>query len=128
MDETYSFKRYSEEELILVPVQIGETMYKFVLDTGATHTYIDFGILIGMGFRLDQTLGLTEVATANGIFMANIFTAPVISFLNHSLENHLVTSFVFDDIESEFKGVLGLDFFEGTELCINLKTNTLTLK
>ena len=46
MAETYSFERTTDDDLIVVSAQLGNSLVKFVLDTGASHTFIDFGILI----------------------------------------------------------------------------------
>jgi hypothetical protein len=39
-----------------------------------------------------------------------------------------VTSYLFDTPESDFKGVIGLDFLSENEFCINLKKGLITIK
>ena len=73
-------------------------------------------------------MGLVPVSTASGILMANEFLIPQITALGLSRENFRITSYLIEDPEDLFKGVLGLDFFENSELCISLKNNTITLK
>ncbi len=99
-----------------------------MIDTGASHTFIDFGILIKEGYRLNDTKGIIPVETANGILYANRFDVELINALGILKENFEVTSYLFDDPESNFKGVIGLDFLGNSEICINFKTNILTIK
>jgi hypothetical protein len=42
--------------------------------------------------------------------------------------NFEVTSYLFDEPESNFKGVIGLDFLADKEFCINLKKGLITIK
>lgn len=128
MDESFSFVRESQDDLIIVTARVDSSVVDLVLDTGASHTFIDFGILIKEGYRMDDTKGLVPVETANGVIPANIFGVKKVEALGMSKENFEVTSYLFDNPESTYKGVLGLDFLEGKEICINLKNNTVKVK
>ena len=128
MAQSYSFERETEDDLIVIPVKIGNSLVDLVVDTGASHTFIDFGILIKEGYRLNDTKGIIAVETANGIIYANRFDVGSIDALGISKENFEVTSYIFDDPESNFKGVIGLDFLGNNEVCINFKENILTVK
>lgn len=128
MAQSYSFERETEDDLIVIPVKIGNSLVDLVIDTGASHTFIDFGILIKESYRLNDTKGIIAVETANGILYANRFDVESVDALGISKENFEVTSYIFDDPESNFKGVIGLDFLGNNEICINFKENTLTVK
>jgi predicted aspartyl protease len=128
MAQSYSFERETEDDLIVIPVKIGNSLVDLVVDTGASHTFIDFGIHIKEGYRLNDTKGIIAVETANGILYANRFDVESIDALGISKENFEVTSYIFDDPESNFKGVIGLDFLGNNEICINFKENILTVK
>lgn len=128
MDESFSFVRESPDDLITITARIDNSVVDLVLDTGASHTFVDFGILIKEGYRMDDTKGLVPVETANGIIPANLFEVKKVEALGASKENFEVTSYLFDNPESTFKGVLGLDFLDGKEVCINLKNNTVKVK
>jgi hypothetical protein len=128
MAQSHTFKRQTADDLIVIVAQIGQSLVDLVLDTGASHTFIDFGILIKEGYRLSDSQGLVPVETANGIIYANVFSVPVISSLGILKSDFEITSYLFDDLQNDFKGVLGLDFFDNTEFCISLKVNTLTIK
>jgi predicted aspartyl protease len=128
MAQSYSFERETEDDLIVIPVKIGNSLVDLVLDTGASHTFIDFGILIKEGYRLNDTKGIVAVETANGIIYANRFVVDAIEGLGIFKSDFEVTSYIFDDPESNFKGVIGLDFIGEKEICINFKENKLTVK
>ena len=128
MAQSYSFEREIEDDLIVIPVKIGNSLVDLVVDTGASHTFIDFGILIKEGYRLNNTKGIIAVETANGIIYANRFDVESIDALGISKENFEVTSYLFDDPESNFKRVIGLDFLGNNEICTNFNENMLTIK
>ena len=110
MAQSYTFERETEDDLIVIPVIIGSSLVDLVVGTGASHTFIDFGILIKEGYRLNDTKGVIAVETANGIIYANRFDVNFINALGIRKQNFEVTSYLFDDPESNFKGVIGLDF------------------
>ena len=128
MAQSYSFERETEDDLIVVTARIGNSLVDLVVDTGASHTFIDFGVLIKEGYRLNDTKGIIAVETANGIIYANRFDVTFINALGIIRDNFEITSYLFDDPESNFKGVLGLDFLTEKEICINLKDNVLMVR
>lgn len=128
MDESFAFDRKTADDLILVTVRLGNTLLELVLDTGASHTFIDFGILVKEGYRMDDTKGMVPVETANGIILANLFEVKTLEALGLTKHNFEVTSYLFDDPEGSFKGVIGLDFLESKEFCISLRENVVKIK
>ena len=127
MAQSYAFTRTTEDDLILVSARIGNSIVDLVLDSGASHTFIDFGILIKEGYRLGDTKGLVPVETANGIIHANRFDVALLAALGIQKQNFEVTSYLFDDPESTFRGVIGLDFLAGTKFCIDLVDCEITI-
>lgn len=127
MVKSYPFERLTQDDLIIIPTKIGNSLVNLVLDTGASHTFIDFGILIKEGYRSYHTKGLIPVETANGIIYANRYDILSIEALGISKTNFEVTSYLFDDPNSDFCGVLGLDFFESNKFCIDLLNKTISL-
>jgi predicted aspartyl protease len=128
MAKSYSFNRNTEDDLIVVTARLDNTLVDLVVDTGASHTFIDFGVLAKEGYRVGDTKGLIPVETANGIIFANRFEMVQIKALGIIKERFEVTSYLLDDPESDYKGVIGLDFLEDKEICINLKKNTITIR
>lgn len=128
MGESFPFVRNSADDLIVVVAQLDNSLLELVLDTGASHTFVDLGILIKEGCRMDDSKGVVPVETANGIILANQFTVDNISALGISKRNFEVTAYLFDDPESGFSGVIGLDFLEGKEFCISLEEGIVKVK
>lgn len=128
MAQSYSFIRETEDDLIQITAIIGQTLSQIILDTGASHTFIDFGILIQEGYRLNDSLGLVTVETANGIIYANRFIIPTFKALGITKTNFEITSYLFDDPENNYKGVIGLDFLRDSEFCIDLKKQTIKIR
>lgn len=127
MAEIYHFTRETEDDLIIVTARIGNSVLDLVLDTGASHTFINFGVLIKEGYRVGDTKGLVPVETANGIIYANRFNITHIESLGIAKENFEVTSYIFDDPENNYQGVLGLDFLRKMKFCIDLDMNEISL-
>jgi predicted aspartyl protease len=120
MAEIYTFRRETQDDLIIVSAQIGNSVLDLIFDTGASHTFINFGVLIKEGYRVGDTLGIVPVETANGIIYANRYCISEISALGVIKQNFEITSYLFDDPESDFQGVVGLDFLENFKFCIDL--------
>ena len=127
MAQIYHFTRETEDDLIIVTVRIGNSILDLVLDTGASHTFINFGVLIKEGYRVGDTKGLVPVETANGIIYANRYEIRKITGLGIVKENFEVTSYIFDDPETNYQGVLGLDFLDKIKFCIDLEQNEISL-
>jgi predicted aspartyl protease len=128
MAKSYTFERHTEDDLILITAQLDNSVVDFVLDTGASHTFIDFGILIKEGYRKNDTKGIVPIETANGIIFADRYIVSKITALGITKTNFEVTSYLFDEPESDFKGVIGLDFLGDNEFCISLKKSLITIK
>jgi predicted aspartyl protease len=127
MAKIYNFVRETEDDLIIITARIGNSVLDLVLDTGASHTFINFGVLVKEGYRVGDTKGLVPVETANGIIYANRYEVIKITALGIEKSNFEVTSYIFDDPETNYQGVLGLDFLAETKFCIDLKTNKISL-
>lgn len=128
MAKSYTFERPTQDDLIIVSAQLDNSLVDFVLDTGASHTFVDFGLLIKEGYRKSETKGIVPIETANGIILANTYIISKIMALGIVKTNFEVTSYLFDEPESNFKGVIGLDFLTEKEFCINLKKGLITIK
>ena len=94
MAQSYTFERETDDDLMIVSTIIGNTIVDLVLDTGASHSFIDFGILINEGFRLSDTKGLVQVETANGIINSNTFIIESMSALGITKRSFEIT-FIF---------------------------------
>lgn len=127
---TFPFKREPESGLIIVSIEIdGKFELKMVLDTGATNTTIDSNALYLLGYDLKDNIGTVEIETANGIIETEVFEVGSFTSLGQTKRKFQIQvyDFLAHGIFSDYNGLLGLDFFEGTTFCINTKLNTITL-
>jgi hypothetical protein len=126
----FPFKREPESGLIIVSVEIDDKYeLKMVLDTGATNTTIDSNALYLLGYDLKDNIGIVEIETANGIIETEVFEVGSFTSLGQTKRKFQIQvyDFLAHGIFSDYNGLLGLDFFEGTTFCINTKLNTITL-
>ena len=127
---TYKFKREPESGLILVNVEI-DSKYelKMIFDTGATNTTIDSNALYLLGHDLKDNIGTVEIETANGIIQTEIFEINRFTSLGLTKERFQIQvyDFLAHGIFSDYNGLLGLDFLEGTIFCVDTKANTITV-
>ena len=127
---TYSFKREAESGLIIVSIEIDNKYeLKMIFDTGATNTTIDSNALYLLGYNLKDNVGTVEIETANGIIETEVFEVNSFSSLGKTKEKFQIQvyDFLAHGIFSDYNGLLGLDFLEGTKFCIDTRLNTITL-
>jgi predicted aspartyl protease len=126
----YKFKREPESGLILVNIEIDKKYeLKMILDTGATNTTIDSNALYLLGHDLKDSIGTVEIETANGIIETEVFEIDSFSSLGiEKLKFEIqVYDFIAHGIFSDYNGLLGLDFLEGTKFCIDTNENTISI-
>ncbi|MEO6833320.1 MAG: retroviral-like aspartic protease family protein [Chitinophagaceae bacterium] len=127
---TYQFKREPDSGLILVNIEIDNKYeLKMILDTGATNTTIDSNALYLFGYDLKDNIGTVEIETANGIIETEVFELGAFSSLGLIKEGFQVQvyDFLAHGVFSDYSGLLGLDFLEGTNFCINTMLSTITI-
>lgn len=127
---TYPFKRELESGLIIVNVEVDKKYeLKMIFDTGATNTTIDSNALYLLGYDLKDNIGKVEIETANGIIETEIFEIGHFGSLGLIKEQFQIQvyDFLAHGIFSDYNGLLGLDFLEGTTFCIDTKENIITL-
>ena len=126
----YKFKREPESGLILVNIEIDKKYeLKMILDTGATNTTIDSNALYLLGHDLKDSIGTVEIETANGIIETEVFEIDSFASLGIEKVNFeiQVYDFIAHGIFSDYNGLLGLDFLEGTKFCIDTNENTISI-
>jgi hypothetical protein len=74
-------------------------------------------------------IGTVEIETANRIIETEIFEINTFASLGLTKEKFQIQvyDFLAHGIFSDYNGLLGLDFLEGTEFCIDIRENTITL-
>jgi predicted aspartyl protease len=123
---TYKFKKETLSGVIFVTVYLkNRCKLKMILDTGASHSTIDFTALCMAGQIPGQALKTVPIETANGVIDADIFEIESLKALGHTVR-HIpvqVYDFMKHGILSDYDGMLGLDFFENTVLTIDMKNS-----
>ena len=128
---TYPFDKEPGSGLILVTVKLDEyEELKMVLDTAASLTTIDINVLRMIYYPIGDIFETGQVETANGIVEVDIIQTQTISAFGHSVRGMKVQMYDFlkRGVISDYDGVVGLDFFEGTEFTINMKNQTIEVK
>ena len=127
----YQFEKSIENGVIFVTATLeGKHTFKMILDTGASNTTIDVTALYMAGYSIGNNLETDEVETANGIVEVGILKVDNLTALGHTVNNmpiH-VYDFIAHGILTDYDGLLGLDFFENTILCIDMKNHTIEVK
>ena len=125
----FKFSLENEDSLIRIDAQVGRSDLTLALDTGATHTVIDLTLMLLNGYDLTKVVRTVEFETAKGPVSAYIFRIPELTALGKTVKDVEVSSydFVGNNVIFDIDGVLGLDFFRGTELTINFKESKITL-
>ena len=129
---THRFKRDPEGGVILVTVELDSThTFKMVLDTAASRTTFDTTALQMAGYDVKSLVLKTDVIeTANGIVKVGIIGTDSLTAFEHTFNGMRVQvyDFLAHGILSDYDGLLGLDFFENTVLCIDMKNQTIEIK
>lgn len=127
---TFPFQREPDSGLIIVGIEVDEKYeLKMVFDTGASHTTIDSNALYLLGYDLKDSIGTVEIETANGIIETAVFALRSFTSLGMTKSKFQVQvyDFLAHGILSDYNGLLGLDFFEGTEFCIDTRRNVISI-
>ncbi len=127
---TFPFERDPGSGLIIISIEIDNKYeLKMVLDTGASNTTINSNALYLSGYDLKDNIGKVEIETANGIIETEVFEIDSFASLGLSKEKFQIQvyDFLAHGVFSDFNGLLGLDFLEGTKFCIDTKLNRITL-
>jgi len=116
--------------LVVVPAAVegpsGSAVLRLALDTGATGTLINTGMLVALGYDPALSLDRFQVTTGSGVeFVPKITLQRLVALGNERtcfpvLGHTLPPSAGID-------GLLGLDFVRGQILTVDFRTGTITL-
>jgi len=126
--QKFYFNRANEDSLILVRAEINGTPVSMALDTGASHTIIDETALILAGVLPSDNGQVVLLETAKGIIEAKLTKLKSFKSLNKKFDDFEIQTydFIAAGILSEYDGVIGLDFFQNTHFCIDLRENSIS--
>ena len=127
---TYPFEKDLGSGLILMTVKLGEKeVFKMVLDTAASLTTFDSNVLYMTNYPIGNVVEKGMIETANGIVEVDIIEIDEISAFGRTVCGMKVQiyDFLAHGIISDYDGLLGLDFFESTRFCIDMKNQTVEI-
>lgn len=98
---------------------------KFILDTGASKTVIDFGLLYDIGYKDNEFGEIVYTGTAGGRSQGKLLKLESFSSLGLIRHNFEILA---KDLSPNLliDGLLGIDFIRNHKLEIDLKNNILT--
>lgn len=125
----YKFELPDEDSLIILKGKIANDNLSLALDTDASHTVIDLSTLLLAGYNLQDSIGTVSLETANGAVNAFVFKLNSITVLGKTILDMEVCSYDFflSNVLLDIHGVLGLDFFQDSDLLISFKRFEITL-
>ncbi len=115
---------------IIISIEIDHKFeLNMILDTGASHTTINSNALHLLGYDLKNSIGTVEIETANGIIETEVFEVKSFASLGLTKDKFQIQvyDFLAHGILSDYNGLLGLDFLEGSKFCIDTRLNTIIM-
>ena len=111
--EKYTFSLETDEDVIIIDSLIDNYPIRLAIDTAATHTVIDWNMLMMIGYLPQNGGEWIQLETSNGVIEAQIFAVNDFETLDDKLQNFnvLTYDFISKGILSPYDGILGLDFF-----------------
>ena len=127
----FPIKRDPENGVFLVGITLdNHEPMNVLLDTGVSISTFDFTSLVMAGYDLRNPLDTAQIETGNGIVQVEIFEMQEIAAFG-IVRKHFqiqVYDFLAHGVLSEYQGILGVDFFEGTKFCIDTVRNQITIE
>lgn len=105
---------------------IGSTSLLLALDTGASSTSINRERLLSLGYDLSANAESSRIVTGSRVEFAPEITIAKFSALRQQRQEFSVLAFDLPE-EAGVDGVLGLDFFRGLNLNIDIRNGLITL-
>lgn len=119
-----------QERLIIVPVRLfgpaGDTIVRFALDTGASRTLVNTEVMVLLGHDLAMASDRIEVTTGSGIEFCVRLPVECLESVGRALERFSVLCHTLPP-SAQIDGLLGLDFFRGCYLGIDLRNGEITV-
>lgn len=119
------------EGLIVVPTRLwgpaGDTVVRLALDTGATRTVVSWDVVVLVGYDPAATAERVQMTTGSGVeFVPRVFLEKI-EALGQERRDFPVLCHTLPP-SATVDGVLGLDFFRGRRLSIDLRTGVVTVE
>jgi hypothetical protein len=119
------------EGLIIVHAEIvglsGAAILRLALDTGATTTLINWGMLISIGYDPALSSDRVQITTGSGVeFVPSVVVKRLVALGSEQAEFSVLCHTL--PPSAGVDGLLGLDFFRARTLTIDFKEGALTLE
>lgn len=119
-----------QERLIVVPVRLsgpaGDTLVRLALDTGASTTLVNTEVMVLLGYDPAAVSDRVQVTTGSGIEFCARLSVERIEAVGRTLERFPLLCHTLPP-STQIDGLLGLDFFRGCFLGIDLRTGEITV-
>ena len=116
--------------LIIVSARLfgpfGDMIVRLALDTGATSTLINSEIMVLLGYDLATSLDRIQVTTGSGVEFCPRITVQQLEALGKVVNDFPILSHTLPP-SSHVDGLLGLDFFRGFQISIDLRNGIITV-
>lgn len=113
--------------LIVIPTRLhglhSDTIVRLALDTGATN----WDVAVLLGYDPASSKERIQVTTGSGVEFAPRIVVKKVEVLGRSLENFPILCHTLPP-SATVDGLLGLDFFRGVRLMVNLQEGIITLE
>jgi len=115
--------------LIVIPARLyglhTDTIARLALDTGATGSMINWDVAVLLGYDPASTEERIHVTTGSGVEFAPRIVVKKIELLGRTLENFPILCHTLPPTAT-VDGLLGLDFFRGVRLVVDLQAGIVT--
>jgi predicted aspartyl protease len=115
--------------LVVIPTRLyglhTDTIVRLALDTGATGSMINWDVAVLLGYDPASTEERIQVTTGSGVEFAPRIVVKKIELLGRNLENFPILCHTLPPTAT-VDGLLGLDFFRGIRLVVDLRAGIVT--
>lgn len=115
--------------LIVIPTRLHglhtDTIARLALDTGATGSMINWDVAVLLGYDPASAKERIQVTTGSGVEFAPRIAVKKIELLGRVIENFPILCHTLPPTAT-VDGLLGLDFFRGLRLIIDLRAGIVT--
>ena len=120
-----------EQGLVVVRAELvgpaGTAVLRLALDTGATSTLVNVGMLVAIGYDPALVAERTQVTTGSGVEYVPRVPIRAIKVLGHTRHDLAVLAHTLPPSAS-VDGLLGLDFFRGRTITIDFQAGHVDMK
>jgi predicted aspartyl protease len=125
-----SFPFDPERRLVIARTELegpsGNAVVRLAVDTGATRTLINVGLLVSIGYDPALAADRSQITTGSGVEFVPHLALSRISALGQERAGFSVLCHTLPP-SAGVDGLLGLDFFRGLTLTVDFRTGRITL-